>query len=625
MARRTKKGGELQKVFGTSALFSTAYGNVGSSIYYALGITAAFALGMTPVVFVAAGILFTLTALTYAENTAAMPIAGGSSSFSRRAFNEFVSFTAGWALMLDYIITVAISGYFTVTYLGIFYEPLREWPGAAIGGVVVIAVLVAINVVGTREIARLNISFAVLDLATQILLVILGVAVLLDPKILVSNVELGVAPTNYQLLYSFSLAVVAYTGIETVSSMSQEASDPGRQVPRAIIMIVVAVLTLYVGISAVSLSAYPVEQVDGRYVTGIAEEYLLDPVQGLVQAMPYEGLKYVMGIYVGILASTILVIATNAGILGVSRLTYSMGRHRQLPRAISRLHPRFFTPYVAIIGFGSIAAILCIPEPAVYILGDLYAFGSMIAFTVSHVSLIALRFKEPALERPFRAPLNIRIKGRQVPLTAVLGGLGTFAAWILVITTHPYARYIGFIWLLAGLTLYVLYRRRNNLSLTQTVTLGEEKLLEFEEIEYRNILVPVTGDRFSSEAMVMALQLAHEREASVEALYVLELPMHLPLDAQVPEQRKQASEVLEDMRAMADEFGVELIPIIIPARHAGRAIVEEARRRKSEVIIMGVERKRRLGERLFGRTVEYVLKNAPCRVVVASSEKAAVA
>jgi basic amino acid/polyamine antiporter, APA family len=624
LARRTKKG-ELQKVFGTPALFSTAYGNVGSSIYYALGITAAFALGMTPVVFVAAGILFALTALTYAENTAAMPVAGGSSSFSRRAFNEFVSFTAGWALMLDYIITVAISGYFTVTYLGIFYEPLREWPGAAIGGIVVIMVLVAINVVGTREVARLNITFAVLDLATQVVLVVLGTVVLLSPEILVSNVQLGVAPTYYNLLYSFSLAVVAYTGIETISSMSEEASDPGRQVPKSIILIVVAVLTLYVGISAVSLSAYPVEEVNGRYVTGIAEEYLLDPVQGLVQAMPYEGLKYVMGIYVGILASTILVIATNAGILGVSRLTYSMGRHRQLPRAISRLHPRFFTPFVAIIGFGTIAAVLCIPKAAPYILGDLYAFGSMIAFTVSHVSLIALRFKEPELERPFKAPLNVTIRDRQVPLTAVVGGLGTFAAWILVISTHHYARYIGFAWLLVGLTVYVFYRKRNNLSLTQTVTLGEEKLLEFEGIEYRNILVPVIGDRFSTEAMVMALQLAAEREASVEALYVLELPMNLPLDAQVPELRREASEVLEDMRAMADEYGVELIPKIIPARQAGRAIVEEAKRRKSEVIIIGVERKRRLGERLFGRTVEYVLKNAPCRVVVVTSEKAAAA
>jgi basic amino acid/polyamine antiporter, APA family len=624
LARRTKKG-ELQKVFGTPALFSTAYGNVGSSIYYALGITAAFALGMTPVVFVAAGILFALTALTYAENTAAMPVAGGSSSFSRRAFNEFVSFTAGWALMLDYIITVAISGYFTVTYLGIFYEPLREWPGAAIGGIVVIMVLVAINVVGTREVARLNITFAVLDLATQVVLVVLGTVVLLSPEILVSNVQLGVAPTYYNLLYSFSLAVVAYTGIETISSMSEEASDPGRQVPKSIILIVVAVLTLYVGISAVSLSAYPVEEVNGRYVTGIAEEYLLDPVQGLVQAMPYEGLKYVMAIYVGILASTILVIATNAGILGVSRLTYSMGRHRQLPRAISRLHPRFFTPFVAIIGFGTIAAVLCIPKAAPYILGDLYAFGSMIAFTVSHVSLIALRFKEPELERPFKAPLNVTIRDRQVPLTAVVGGLGTFAAWILVISTHHYARYIGFAWLLVGLTVYVFYRKRNNLSLTQTVTLGEEKLLEFEGIEYRNILVPVIGDRFSTEAMVMALQLAAEREASVEALYVLELPMNLPLDAQVPELRREASEVLEDMRAMADEYGVELIPKIIPARQAGRAIVEEAKRRKSEVIIIGVERKRRLGERLFGRTVEYVLKNAPCRVVVVTSEKAAAA
>lgn len=623
MAKRTRKGGDLQKVFGTPALFSTAYGNVGSSIYYALGITAAYALGMTPVVFVLAGILFALTALSYAEATAAMPVAGGSSSFARNAFNEFVSFVAGWALMMDYIITVAISGYFTVTYLGIFFPALKEWPGAAIGGIVVVVALVMLNVVGVKEVARINIVFAVLDLATQILLVILGIVVLLNPDILLSNVKWGVAPTFNQLLYSFSLAVVAYTGIETVSSMSEEAREPAKQVPQAILMVVFAVLSLYVGISAVGLSAYPVEQANGAYHTALATEWLLDPVQGLVQAMPYPELRVVMGFYVGILAATILVIATNAGILGVSRLTYSMGRHRQLPRALSRLHPRFLTPYVAIIGFGTIAAVLMIPKAAPTILADLYAFGSMIAFTTAHISVIALRFKAPDMMRPFRAPLNIPIRGVPIPLTAVIGGMGTFAVWILVVATHPYGRWLGFVWLLAGITLYVTYRKRSGISLTETVTIGEEKLLEFEEIHYQNILVPVVGDRFSTEAMIMALQLASERGASVEALYVIEVPMNLPLSAYLPEQRQVAAKVMEEARLMADEYGVDLIPNIIPARQAGKAIVEEAQRRRSEVIILGVERKRRLGERLFGRTVEHVIKNAPCRVVIASSERVA--
>src|SRR6266487_1359837 len=188
MAERRPKHQALERVLGTGALFSTAYGNVGSSIYYALGLVAVLALGMTPVVFLISGLIFACTAATYAEATTMYPEAGGSSSFARHAFNEFWSFLAAWGQMLNYIITVAISAFFVPHYLGVFWEPLRESPGDIIGGIVIVALLSLINIVGVRESARLNLVLAVIDFGTQLLLLALGVFLVLNFDTLIHNV-----------------------------------------------------------------------------------------------------------------------------------------------------------------------------------------------------------------------------------------------------------------------------------------------------------------------------------------------------------------------------------------------------------------------------------------------------
>src|SRR3712207_1997058 len=193
MARRRLHG--LQRVLGVNALFSTAYGNVGSSIYYALGLVASYALGLTPVVFLITGAFFFCTAATYAEATSMYPEAGGSSSFARRAFNELWSFFAAWAQMLNYTITVAISAFFVPHYIGgLFWEPLRHSPGDIVFGSVVVIVLALINVVGVKESAGLNIALAVTDFLTQVLLVAVGAFLVLSPETLVDNVDLGLTP-----------------------------------------------------------------------------------------------------------------------------------------------------------------------------------------------------------------------------------------------------------------------------------------------------------------------------------------------------------------------------------------------------------------------------------------------
>lgn len=458
----------LRRAVGVPGLFSSAYGNVGSSIYYALGVTALYALGLTPAVFLLAGLLFALTAMSYAEGTAAMPEAGGSSSFARHAFNELISFLAGWALMLDYIITIAISAFEVPNYLAIFWDPLKTYPLNSIGGVAVVAFLVWINILGIREAATVNVVLSVIDLVTQIIIAAVGIVFLFSPAVLVSNVHLGVAPTWGQLLYAIPVATIAYTGIETVSNMAEEAKDPGRDVPRAVALVFAAVLSLYMLISVIALSAMPVVQrPDGTWMTDLGDKWKLDPVMGVVSNFPGI-LRTVLSIWVGILAATILFIATNAGILGISRLTYSMGQHQQVPQWLSKVHPTHRTPWVSIITFGVLASLLIVPGK-IELLADVYAFGAMLAFTFAHASIFVLRMKAPGMARPYKAPLSVTIGGREVALTALIGGIGTLTVWLVVVATHELARWVGIPWVLAGFVMYYFYRRRRGLPLTKTV------------------------------------------------------------------------------------------------------------------------------------------------------------
>src|SRR4249919_2213505 len=402
MPLKRRQAGGLHRVLGTAALFSTAYGNVGSSIYYALGLVTVYALGMTPVAFAVSGAIFFFTAVTYAEATARFPEAGGSSSFTRHAFNEAVSFFAGWAQMLNYTVTIAISAIFVPHYLAKFWPGghLDTHPNDIYGGAVVVLLLVALNIVGVKEAAGLNIFLALADLGTQALLVTIGLITVFSPHVLQANVDLGISPSWQDFVISIPVAMVAYTGIETISNMAEEAIDPPRHVPRSIMYVVVAVFAIYAFLPSVALSALPVKPATTQQVrdtttfdctnqdlkvgdptSDLACRFANDPVAGLVQniGLPTT-IESGLGYYVAILAATILIIATNAGIIGVSRLTYSMGQHRQLPEGIRRVHPKFHTPYVAIVLYSVIAIFLMIPPGAVNFLGNLYAFGAMLSF-----------------------------------------------------------------------------------------------------------------------------------------------------------------------------------------------------------------------------------------------------
>jgi APA family basic amino acid/polyamine antiporter len=630
--RRRRQQHGLERVLGTPALFATAYGNVGSSIYYALGVTAGIALGLTPLVFLISGLIFAATAATYAEGTVRYPEAGGSASFARHAFNELVSFSAAWAQMLNYVITVAISAFFVPHYLSIFWGPLKTNPWDVIGGLIVILVLVGVNIVGITEAAALNVLLAVVDFATQLLLVVIGFVLIFDRHVLTSNVHWGVAPTWANFALAIPVAMIAYTGIETVSNLAEEAREPARTIPASIRLVAVAVFAIYFTLPLVALSALPVYQdANGDYVTKLGLPpakggFENDPVLGLVENLGIHGtLLNVSKIYVGVLAATILFIATNAGVIGASRITYSMATYRQLPELFRRLHPRFKTPWLSLVVFAGVIPIIVLIPGKVDFLGTMYSFGAMLSFTIAHSAVIALRSKRRGDEVVYRAHPNLRVRGFDLPLFAVVGGLGTAIAWIVVVVQYPPARWAGLGWLAVGLVFYWVYRRRVvKRGLTETVRAPLVVLGPSLTLDYRTIVVPVTRSNESEEALVAAARLAADRGATIAVVHVLEVPLELPLDARLNVPEDEAEELLDDAQALVEGYGVRAVTRLIRARRAGAAIVEEARRRTAELIVLGAPR-RAFGprRRIFGGTVDFVLREAPCRVLITAGKQVA--
>jgi APA family basic amino acid/polyamine antiporter len=614
MAELKERG--LKKSVGTAGLFATAYGNVGSSIYYALGLVAAHALGLTPVVFIFAGGLFALTAKTYAEGASMYPEAGGSSSFARHAFNEVVSFFAGWGLSLDYIITVAISAFFVPHYLAAFWPALGHGPGDVIGGAGIVAILALLNIRGLGESTKVNIFLALTDLMTQVALVVLGAIVILNPALLINQVHLGVAPSYSELIFALSISMLAYTGIETVSNMAEEAKDPGEQVPRTVNYVLISVIGLYIGISIVAMSALPVTQnAAGHYNTALGTTYKDDPVLGIVSALHLHGTVLTAArYYIGALAATILIIATNAGMIGISRLSWSLAEHRQLPSIFASLHPRYRTPWFTISFYSAIAILLIIPGETDF-LGNLYSFGAMLSFTIAHIAIIALRLKEPHRDRPYKAPWNVKIRGKPVPMTAVVGALGTGAAFASVVALHTEARTVGVGWMILGTIGYLLYRRRHGLDPKKQYRLPRpERPVGFVEVVYHSALVPILGTEIDNEAMARAAKLVGP-DAVVEAVYVLKVPGQLPLEGGLEAEEREARRMLEVARMQAKVAGCRVRCRLIRTRNPGRAIVDEAKERRSEVIYISTEHAPS-EERLLGPTTRYVLANRPCRVIV---------
>jgi basic amino acid/polyamine antiporter, APA family len=632
----------IQRRLGAPRLFATAYSTVGSSIYFALGVVAAYALGLTPLVFLVAGLLFVLTTLTYFEGMTVHPERGGSAVMARYAFNEFWSFVAGWAILLDYLILIAICALSIGHYLAAFWSELgSQGLDLAIAGLV-LAGIAQYNYRGFAPRGRRSMVLAMVDLLLVVVIVGLGIALVFDPAAITDAVDLGSVPKWSDFLYGMTIAVIAYTGIEAAANLAPEVRVSRKALRRTISAGAVVVLVMFVGMSTIALMAQPVQEgvdVVGNQNTGFGTDlggrFVEAPVLGVVHGLTSSAVGEVLGYIVAVVATLVLIEAANAGMVGITRTSYTLATHRQIPRGIAKLHARHTTPWIVIVIFTVLAFVLVLPVD-IELLAGMFAYGALIAFALAHLSVCALRFKDPSRTRAFKVPVNVRVRGRELPLPAAFGALVAIAAWIGVLVYHDEARWLGSAWMLIGLGVYVTYRTRQGLSLTKLVEVSPTTLAgEEPEVEFGSILVPVFGDPLDDDIMSTAGQLASEERtgdskgAVIEAVYVTEVPMALPLDARLPpNEAERAQQALARAKRIGEEYeGVEVATTAVRGRRVGSTIVERARRRKVEAIVIGAEppspikgggllggvagRPRELGD-----VTAYVLAKAPCRVIV---------
>jgi basic amino acid/polyamine antiporter, APA family len=610
MARKLPR---LQRVLDAPALFSIAYGEIASSIYFALGIITLRALGFTPALLLATGILFLIVSLSYAEGTAAIRETGGAATFVRIAFNDLWGFVTGWVLFLDYLIVIALSALFLPHYVaGAFFTKLHR-PWDVVAGCGVIAGVAVVRLVHRTRLHRWAIIVALVDLVTQLLIVALGMALLFSPDALTAGTSLGTTPTWHSIAFAVPLAMLAYTGLETVANLAEETRRPGRDLPRSVFSAIGLVVVLYVAIAVVGLSAFPAE-----HGTLLGSNWIRAPLVGIVTQIREHVPAYIgdpLQVFVGLSGALILLTAATTSISGFGRLAYSLGEHGQLPRKFGMLRARTLVAPQSIVAAALISIALLVgtaplAHPVLF-LASLFSFGVLLAFTAAQLAVIKLRFSEPTRRRPYRVPFNVR----GVPVPSVVGAILTFAVWIIAIATHQGARYAGPVWLALGLVLYVVVRKSRGEGLLERVISADEHR-GLAEAEYSRILVPMKLGDIGEEMIATAVKLAEERSASVEALHVIRVPLELPLDAELVDEEERAEASLAEAKLLGADHGVNVEGRTVRARSIGQAIVQEAQERGADLIVLGSSPRWRRQSRFFSPTVEYVLKKAPSEVLI---------
>jgi basic amino acid/polyamine antiporter, APA family len=599
----------LQRVLDVPSLAAVAYGEIASSLYFALGVIAIYALGFTPWVLLAVGLLFLLVSLSYAEGTSAIPETGGAATFVRRAFNDPAGFLTGWALILDYLIVMALAGLFVPHYVGhaVGWEALTDEPWDTVLGILVILVTAALRLTRRTSLYRTAILVAGLALVSHLVLLVLGFMFLFSVDALGEGVDLGTNPAWSDIAFALPLAMLAYTGLETVANLAAETREPGRTLPRSLFTGIGLVVAVSFAIGLIAVSAYP-----GG--TGLGTEWLRAPIMGLTAALDEElpaMFADVLRVTIGLTGALVLLTAVTTSISGAGRIAYSMGQREMLPHTFGTLNRRTLISPAAIVSAALIASALLvighyIPTEAVRFLAGLFSFGVLFAFTAAQLAVIRLRFTEPELERPFRAPLA----------AAIVGAPLTFAIWVLALATHEATRIAGPLWLLLGAVVYVATRRAARASLLGRVVPAEPDLVPAPEGAYERILVPMKLGPIGEEILATAIKLAEERASTVSALHVIAVPMDRALDADMFDAEERAEASLAEAKILAAEHAVPVEGKIIRARSIGEAIVEDAKREGVDLIVVGSSPRWRRQSRFFSPTVDHVLRNAPCEVMV---------
>jgi APA family basic amino acid/polyamine antiporter len=618
----------LSRTLDQGSIASVAYGEIASSLYFALGVVALHALGLTPWVLLGVGALFLLVALSYAEGTAAIPEPGGAATFVRRAFSDAAGFIVGWALFLDYLIVIALAALFAPHYLGgaIGWEGITREPWDVVAGLVVIAGVTAIRLFRRSALYRLAIAIAAVAFVSHLLIMVFGFAYLFSAHALTLGADLGTAPTWRSFAFALPLGMLAYTGLETVANLAAEAREPGRTLPRTLFLGIGLSVAVAFAIGIVGISAFPAHPdptVAGGWSTDLGTIWVRAPLLGIVDALhghaPHAVVQ-VLRVVIGLSGAMVLVAALSTSISGAGRLAYALGQRDMLPHAFGVLSRRSLIPRVTLLSTAGISAAILVGADVlgspVRSLASLYSFGVLLTFTAAQVAVVRLRFKEPELERPFRVPLNVRVRGVPVPIAALVGAPLTFGIWIAALATHNAARIAGPVWLLLGTAVFVLVRRAHGERLLQKVQPAVPDLVPEREGQYERILVPMKLGPIGEEVLATAIRLAEELGSTVSALHVVRVPLDRALDAEMLDEEERAEASLAEAKLLASEHGVEVEAAIVRARSLGDAIVRAASEQGADLIIMGSAPRWRRQSRFFSPTVDYVLKKAPSEVMV---------
>jgi basic amino acid/polyamine antiporter, APA family len=657
----------LRHSLGSPILFAVVYTSLASAVFFSLGVVADHALALTPLVFLIAAAMFGVTAMSYVEGASLHPEPGGSTVFARYAFNELVSFVAGWAMLLDYVILIAVTAFAATQYLAVFWSPLGDTTESLLLSFAIIGFVVFTSIRGFAWRREFRVGLIVVGaLALELVAITIGLGQFFQAHRISSQIHLGSYPTWSGLIFALTVTTIAFTSVESASGMAGEISAGRGALRRLIASGTATVLIAYVGVAVVAVSALPLP---GPGVAG--HDFSEAPVIDVLRQLHPHALSQALVYVIGAVAAGTLVAAADSAMLGLSRLAYSLSVNRQIPSGLGRLHQQRSTPYVLILLAGAMACALVIPESLDFLIG-IYAFGAMLAFTIAHVSVVKMRYSEPLRERAFRTPFSVRVRwladwrfrrvrrtghrspiggdpavhpergidrrSVELPLLAVFGAIACSAGWVATMVVHEPARYVGLGWMLAGLVLYVVYRRADETSLLQRVTVPIEALRPEQpaEREYGSILVPLSGtildeDMIQTAALLAAGEPTEEEDVStIEAVWIFEMPMSLPLDARLPDaQVRHARQALARAKEVGEEYtGVQVATATIRARRAGQAILEEARRRGVEAIVLGAEEPTRIRggarfggrggpmENFVGEATKQVVSKASCRVIV---------
>jgi APA family basic amino acid/polyamine antiporter len=458
---------ELRRDVSIWGSFTWGFADVGADTFVALGLVMAVAHGATPLAFAAAGLIYITIGLAYTELASAYPVAGGGQYFTLRGIGDFWGFVAGSALLLDYTIDIALFCTASAGYVNFFFPAIRDFkmnlgpfhsinPIWGLQTLVLIFLLMLLNIRGIRESSLFNEVIGALDMVLEGAIIVLGLVFAWKPEMMVHQI-LNEAPTMKQFLYAVSVAIISYVGLESISQAAQETRRPATVIPRTSLTLIFVVLLFAMMFPVVSLGILPWQTIAAREG---------DPLAALASAIPYVG--FLAGQAAAVLGATIVLISANTGVMGASRLTYSMSEFRIVGKWFNAVHPKYRTPVRSVVFFSMVAVIealisfLAGPR-AMDIMVNMYAFGATLAYLLSFISLITLRIKDPYTPRPYKMPFNVRWGSVEVPILGLLGVVGTTSMLALVVWTHSVGRIAGPGWVLLWLAYYLWYRKRQGL------------------------------------------------------------------------------------------------------------------------------------------------------------------